>query len=323
MRAATGRGHELTLFNRGKTQPWLFPGVERLVGNRYPEVGTGLSALKGRSWDVTVDLCGQFPRVVEASTELLAGRVSRYVMVSSISAYANFKTAGMDESAPLRPLTKPYVETPDLVEGDWPTYGARKALGEAAVARHFPGRHTIVRPGPICGGDNNDGTGAYWAERLYRDARVLVPGDGTDAVQLIDVRDAGAFLAHAVEQALDGAFNLVGPEKPIDVAAYLDACRRAIGGKGEAVWAGDFPDGIRDMPMIAPYRLVPGHATISNARALAAGLRLRPIEETIRDNWIDHRTRRGVRYDFAAAGIGVDAAREEKMIAALTGAKKG
>jgi 2'-hydroxyisoflavone reductase len=314
VKAAIQRGHEVTLFSRGRTQPWLFGGLEKLTGNRYPETGTGLSALRGRSWDVAIDLCGQYPRVVEASAALLANQVDHYVMVSSISAYASFKTPGVDENAPLRPLTREYVENPDLVEGDWPTYGARKALGEAAVARYFPGRHTIARPGPIVGGDNNDGGGAYWAERLYRDARILVPGDGSDAVQLIDVADVAAFLVRSAERRLEGAYNLVGPERPLNVRGLLDACRRAVGGKGEIVYAGNLPEGMGGMPLIAPYHLVPGHATMRIDRALAAGLTLRPLEETILENWVDHRSRRGNKFDFAAAGMGISPAKEAEFI---------
>lgn len=315
--AATARGHEITLFNRGVTQPWLFPGVEKLKGDRYPDIGVGLAPLGMLTWDVAIDLSGQYPRVVEASTARLADRVGHYVYVSSISAYGSFATPDVDESAPLRTLRREYVESPDLIEGDWPTYGARKALSEAVVTRHFPGRHTILRPGPICGGANNDGSGAYWAERIYRGGPVLVPGDGSDRVQLIDVGDTGDFAVLAAEKRLRGAYNLVGPTEAIDAKAYLAACARVVGREAELVFAGDFPDGINSMPLIPPYRHVPGHATMRNQRAIAAGLRLRPIEDTIRANWIDHRLSRGNAYDYSAAGIGVTAAREAEMIAAL------
>jgi 2'-hydroxyisoflavone reductase len=279
-------------------------------------VGKGLSALQGRHWEVIVDTSGQYPRVVDASTALLQHRSAHYIMVSSISAYASFKAVGLDEGSPLRALGREYSENPDLVEGDWPTYGARKSLGEATVAQRFEGRHTIVRPGPICGGDNNDGTGAYWAERLFRDTSVLVPGRGEDPLQLIDVRDAADFIILAAEQRLQGAFNLVGPETAITVADYMAACRAAVGGRGEIVWAGDFPQELGNMPLIVPFHIAPGHATVRNTRAVAAGLRFRPLADTILSDWIDHRSRRGHLHDFSADGLGVPAAREAELIAA-------
>lgn len=180
VRSALARGHELTLFNRGMTQPNLFPGISRRLGNRFPERGVGLSALNSGEWDAVLDLCDQYPRVVEASAKLLAGRVGRYLFVSSISVYRNFQLTGLDEQAEVRPVPESYEELPDLIENDWATYGGRKVGSENAVSRLFGERATIVLPCSICGGENNGGSGAYWPSRLYHDERVLLPGNGSD-----------------------------------------------------------------------------------------------------------------------------------------------
>lgn len=315
VRAGLARGHDLTLFNRGRTRPDLFPGVTTLRGNRYPDRNGGLGALKGGSWDVVVDLCAYYPRLVEASTQLLEPLAKRYIMVSSISVYSDLKRANVDEAAPRHPLAAAFDELPDLMENDWPTYGGRKAAGEAIVSKAFGDRATILRPCSICGGENNDGSGAYWAARLHRGGRVLLPGDGSDPVQVIDVGDVADFVVLAAERALPGAYNITGPEKPITLREYIASAARMVNSRAQIVWKGDFPRSMYGAPIAAPSSFVPGFATMRNEKARAAGLRFRPLEETLRSNWVDHRARRGDGYDFAKAGVGLSAEQEATLLA--------
>lgn len=316
VRAALARGHDVTLFNRGKTQPGLFPGLKRLIGDRFPEIGAGLAPLETGDWDAVIDLCAYYPRLVEASTRLLAPRVGRYIMVSSISVYSDLRTVGQDETAPVTTLNRPFEELPDLSENDWPTYGGRKAAAEAIVQAAFGERATVLRPCGICGGDNNDGGGAYWTARLHRGGKVLVPGDGTDPVQLIDMADVADFAILAAERSLGGAYNVLGPAKPLTFRECLETSARIANSRAEIVWKGDFPHEMYGLPMVAPFSLVPGFSTMRNDKARAAGLRFRPLEETLRTNWIDHRARRGDDHDFAAAGMGLTSEKEAELMAA-------
>src|SRR5690349_18817329 len=64
---AQARGHELTLFNRGRTRPGLFPGIETLLGDRDPQKAEGLNSLRNKKWDAVIDNSGYFPRLVTAS----------------------------------------------------------------------------------------------------------------------------------------------------------------------------------------------------------------------------------------------------------------
>lgn len=315
VRAGLARGHDLTLFNRGKTRPDLFPGVTTLRGNRYPDRDGGFAALEGKSWDVVVDLCAYYPRLVEASTQYLEPLAKRYIMVSSISVYSDLKRANVDESAVKHKLADTFEELPDLLENDWPTYGGRKAAGEAVVNKVFGDRATILRPCSICGGENNDGSGAYWTARLHRGGRVLLPGDGSDPVQIIDVNDVADFVVLAAERALSGTYNVAGPEKPLTFEEYIAAVARMINSRAQITWKGDFPRAMYGAPIVAPSSFVPGFATMSNEKARAAGLRFRPLEETLRTNWVDHRARRGDAYDFAKAGVGLSAEQEAALLA--------
>jgi 2'-hydroxyisoflavone reductase len=314
VRAGLARGHIITLFNRGKTRPGLFPGVVNLLGNRYPDLGDGLKALQTGRWDAVIDLCAYYPRLVEASAQMLKSRVDRYIMLSSISVYKDFKQPNLDESAAIRPLAEKFDELPDLAENDWATYGGRKAAGEEIVGRVFGERATILRPCTICGGENNDGSGAYWASRLHTDSRILIPGDGSDPVQIIDVGDVADFAILSAERRLSGTFNLVGPEKRLTLREYVASCARVVNSRARVIWKGDFPREMNVFPIAAPFERVPGFATIRNDKARDAGLRFRPLEETLRCNWVDHRARRGDGFDFAAAGMGLSREAESTLI---------
>ena len=65
-----------------------------LGGNRDPAIAPGLAPLATGEWDAVIDTSGYVPRIVGASTELLADRVSRYIFVSSISVYASADRPG-------------------------------------------------------------------------------------------------------------------------------------------------------------------------------------------------------------------------------------
>ena len=164
---ALERGHELTLFNRGKTNPQLFPNVEKLQGDRDPDKGEGLNALRDRAWDAVIDTSGYVPRIVRASAELLAATVRQYLFVSTLSVYADSDQAGLDETAPVATLDD---ETNEDVSR---FYGPLKALCEREVQKAFDERATIVRPGLIVGPGDSSDRFTYWPVRIDRGGEVL------------------------------------------------------------------------------------------------------------------------------------------------------
>ncbi len=203
--AALSRGHELTLFNRGETNPELYPEVEKLRGDRTSD----LSALEGRTWDAVVDVAGYVPGVVRRSAELLRDS-GRYVFVSSISVYANFDEP-WDESGPLAELGDAPA---DELASDYSNYGPLKALCEAEVETVFGERALIVRPGLIVGPHDPTGRFTYWPHRLARGGEILAPAPTDRLAQFIDVRDLGEWMVDAVERELSGVFNATSPGIP-------------------------------------------------------------------------------------------------------------
>lgn len=282
--AARARGHTVTLFNRGKTRPHLFPDLEKLHGDRDPKNGDGLKVLEGRSWDVVIDTSGYVPRVVRASAELLAPNVGHYIFISTISVYKELPRSGMDEDSPVATVEDPTQE--NVREH----YGALKALCEKAVEAAFPGRATLIRPGLIVGPDDPTQRFTYWPVRMARGGEVLAPGDGSDPAQFIDVRDLAEWTILTLENRDLGTFNAVGPDKPLRMRELLEACQKASGSDATFTWADAAfleQQQVRpwmDMPVwIPPGGEMAGMSSVSNARAVARGLKFRPVVDTARD----------------------------------------
>ena len=303
--AALARGDEVTLFNRGETNPELFPEAEKLRGDR----DGGLSALEGREWDAVIDPSGYVPRVVRASAELLRGSVGHYVFVSSASVYAEPYVPGFDESAPTVELENP--ESEDVI-GD---YGALKAACERVVGEVFPDASTNVRAGLIVGPHDQSGRFTYWPLRISLGGPVLAPAPPEQLVQFVDVRDLGAWLVDAAARRVAGTFNATG--EPIRLDTVLAAC-----GDAELVWVDEqflLDQGIgpwMELPLWVP-REAAAFLQMSVASAVAAGLRFRPVEETARDTlaWA-REVGAGLVAETTYGNAGLDPAREAELLAA-------
>jgi len=276
--AALRRGHSLTLFNRGRHNPELFPDVEKLRGHRDGE----LDALRGRRWDAVIDTGVQVPRVVSESASLLAPAVEHYTFISSLWAYRDFPDCpGLDEGMPLRKLDEPH---PERITAE--TFGPIKASGEAAVSAAMPGRALILRPGLIVGPYDPTGRFAYWPRRVAEGGNVLAPGGPEFRVQLIDARDLAAWIVDLLESGRVGTFNATGPVEPLTMGGLLEDCRSVTGGDARFTWIDDeeflLQAGIT-LELSPWIPKAPGVAAVDCSSAVAAGLTFRPPTDTIRD----------------------------------------
>jgi 2'-hydroxyisoflavone reductase len=290
--AARARGHELTLFNRGRTDPRPIAGVAQIHGDREHD----LAGLAGRDWDAVIDTSGYLPRVVRASAETLAGRVGRYVFVSSISAYGAFPEPGLDETAPT--ATDPPPGTEDVREH----YAELKAACERVVGHVLPGGALVIRPGLIVGPHDPTERFTYWVRRLAAGGRVLAPRAPEQPVQLIDARDLAEWIVRMVEARAAGVYNATGPAAPLTFGAMLDRINAAAGGRAELVWVDEArlaEAGVApwdELPLWLDLNRNPdfrGFLAAGIGRALAAGLTFRPLEETVRDTLAWARERPG------------------------------
>lgn len=281
--AALTRGHELTFFNRGQTNPSLYPEVEKLRGDRAGELGL----LVDREWDAVVDTSGYLPDAVRGSAEAVAGS-GRYCFISTISVYADF-SGQVDERSPVAQLGG--LPRDEVTEE---SYGPLKALCEEAVRETFEERALVVRPGLIVGPHDPTGRFTYWPHRLARGGEVLAPGPPERRTQFVDVRDLGSWLVDLCERDVGGTFNATHPG--FTWADLLETCRDVADASSEITWVpsefllehevGEW----MELPLWMADPSMAGADQVDVRRALEAGLVFRPLENTVRGTLVHAET---------------------------------
>jgi 2'-hydroxyisoflavone reductase len=303
--AALARGDDVTIFTRGRLPlPWP-RGVTALAGDRDPRVGPGLAALERGTWDAVVDCSGYVPRVVDAGARLLAGRVSRYIFVSSMSVYAKTDRPLMDERTPVIALDD--ADTEQVIEH----YGGLKAACEAVVDRIFGTRATQVRPGLIVGPFDGSDRFGYWVARFVhphlldvnRPARAIVPAPPKRPIQLVDARDLAAWIVALAARDVAGTYNACSPAFEWTIGALVDALLAAAASPPRPAWVDDdalLAHGVAPwvgLPLWLPASDADsaGFMTMDCSRARDAGLSIRPLARTIEDTaaWLAARDNAG------------------------------
>src|SRR5881396_1395364 len=239
VRYALSRGHKVTVFNRGKTHPGELPKeAEQLVGDRNGQ----LDALKGRKWDVCIDIPTTLPVWVRDTAQVLQGNVDRYVFISTISVYSDNSKPGMDESGPLAEYkgADAMKETPDTLRASrFGLYGPLKVLSEKEAEKWFPGKTLVIRPGLIVGPGDETDRFTYWPVLIDRGDEVLAPGTPNDPVQFIDARDLAEWTIRMAENSETGIYNATGPAKPFGIGGMLDGIKAALNSEAKFTWVSE------------------------------------------------------------------------------------
>lgn len=312
---ALAAGHEVTVFNRGRssTDP---AGARVIHGDR--EVPADLERLAGEAggWDLVVDTCGFAPAVVGRSARVLADRAEAYLFVSSVNAYERWP------AEPITAASRKFACDPDATEGE---YGPLKAGCERAVERHFPGRTITLDAGLILGPHENRGRLTWWLRRIARGAGpVLAPADPKRPIAPIDARDLARVGLTCAAEGSYGAFAVPGPGTE-SMRDLLEACVAATGSAAHLVWAPDeflVEHGVEQWTGLPLWAVAEGEAAavwdIDPGPARAAGLRWRPIAETVHDTWAWLSTAGDLGdLDGLINGHGLAPAREEELLALL------
>ncbi|KRC61200.1 oxidoreductase [Agromyces sp. Root81] len=311
-REAIRRGHAVTSLARGEAGAAAagsaFAAADRSQPGAY-------DAVAGRTWDAVIDVTRQ-PGFARRAAAALADRARHWTFISSGNVYAAQNEPGADESAELMPPLEGDESTAE-------TYGEAKSAIEAVYREALGDRLLVIRPGLITGPGDPSGRGGYWVARAARsDEPMLVPDILDHAVQAIHVDDLVSFTLDAIEQQRTGAFNAVGERTTF--GDWLERSRALAGHAGEVVavspeWLVE--QGVAEWsgPESLPLWIVDPEWNAfldrSNAAAVAAGLRIRPLDQLLGDllEW-----ERGEGLD-RERGAGLSAERERELLAALRG----
>ncbi|MEU3561007.1 NAD-dependent epimerase/dehydratase family protein [Kitasatospora sp. NPDC006786] len=278
--AALAAGHEVTVLHRGRSGAGLLPDATHLIADRDAD----LSALRGRSWDATVDLCAYFPRQVrELAAALDPGAAGRYLLVSSLSVYDAPAAPGFAEDSPLLP-----ADGPEAAEVTAESYGVLKVQCERAAREAFGPQTLLIRPTYVIGPRDYTHRFDHWVQRLARGGEVLAPGRPDAPLQVVDVRDLTAWMLGLLAQGARGAYHAATPP-PFGMGDLLDAVAAAVAPPGTTLtWvsedflrAAGVPE--RALPLWPADPELRATSTADPAAALATGLTLRPVAETARD----------------------------------------
>ncbi len=326
VRYALSRGHKVTVFNRGKTHPGELPKeAEQLIGDRNGQ----LDALKGRTWDVVIDIPTTLPVWVRDAAQILKGNVDRYVFISTISVYSDNSKPGMDETGALAKYTgvDPMKETlQTLRASNYALYGPLKVLSEKEAEKWFPGKALIIRPGLIVGPGDETDRFTYWPVRVDRGGEVMAPGEPSDSVQFIDARDLAEWTIRMVEQGDTGTYNATGPKSRLSMKEMLEGIKKVTKSDARFTWVNaDFliAHNVRpwsDMPVwVAPRGDEVGFSQISVKQAVSKGLTFRSVPETAQATLEWFRKQPAERQATLRAGIKPE---REKEVLALWHASK-
>ncbi len=278
--SALDRNHEVTLFNRGQSNPELYPDIKQIHGDRDGE----LDKLKGQTWDAVIDTCCYYPRIVSASAEFLADKAGHYTFISSISVYGDLSKPGVNEQSPVGIIEDTTIE--EITED---SYGPLKALCEQVVEKQFPDKTLVIRPGLIVGPFDLSDRFTYWVNRISKGGKVLVPKPKDYKMQYIDVRDLSDWIIRMIEDEKIGIFNGIGPDYKLTMQDFLDNCKKILKSDAELIWVSEKflkenkVENWTDLPIWINDKKYQGMLQTDCQKAFSNGLKFRLFEDTIKD----------------------------------------
>ncbi|MDX1941480.1 MAG: NAD-dependent epimerase/dehydratase family protein [Saprospiraceae bacterium] len=307
------RKHQVTLLNRGTSNPGLFPKLELIKCDR--NLGfQDIAALQNRQWDVVIDVWPEAPSLVRQATTFFKDKAQHYIYISSIAVYKDYKTIGLNENAPIYNGSETNPNN---------GYSVNKSICERIVAEVFPNQHSILRPHAIVGTHNPDDAFHFWIVRMHRGGELVAPGSGNDYMQLVDVQDVARWTIECADKRQMGIYNLVGPQEQITFKEFLETCKKTINSNATIHWASEaFLRSNQvyswdDMPLWAPLSEDPGFTQISSDKLKKLGFHYTNLEDTIKIalKWFTEHYPNDYKFGKRYNSAGIAAEREAALIA--------
>ncbi|MDX1806459.1 MAG: NAD-dependent epimerase/dehydratase family protein [Paenisporosarcina sp.] len=275
--AAEKNGHEVVLFNRGKTNQEVFKHLRHIQGDRRKDA----ELVGEEEWDAVFDTCAYSPQDLQPMVDILKNKTKAYMFISTISVYDDYKNGRPHESSS---TFNQNIET-DEVTGV--TYGPLKVMCEKLVNDTFNKLALIIRPCIVVGPNDPTDRFTYYAKQLGKSGKVAVPGgdDPHRKVQWIDVRDMAKWIVQMVEEGKTGTFNVAS--NPLSMNEFINEIASA---DIEKEWISDevleeADLGVQRYPFWMPMSkdFPEGFFVVENQLAVNNGLTFRPLAETAQD----------------------------------------
>ncbi len=299
---AKTNGHEITLFNRGLTDPSSIVGMETITGDR----DTDLYLLDKKEWDAVIDTCGYDPISVDKTVSYLNGRVSLYVFVSSVAVYERPPTNTTIEVTEESPIYRAFSNK-DL--NSFEQFSYNKAMCEQVVLNTFKESALIVRPSMVTGEGDPTNRLAYWLYKFLNNEDIIIPGPNNWRIEYIDVKDLSSWLIKTIEENITGIFNLSGPSPSMTAKQFFNSIINYTKFQKQVFWIdenflidnGTFT--FYSFPLWIPRNL--GVFNINYRKAITNGYKNTSIINTLQDLTFNQR---------ADLNIGINTAKEQQLI---------
>lgn len=188
--------YEITLFNRGQSNPNIFsdvPNLKTVQGDRETD---DIKLIAKEDWDCVIDTSCFYPIPLNDLLERLRGKVGRYVLVSTSSHY-NF-----EEDMPVPTKEDwPLVDCTEAqkIDREMMTYNNRKAECERIISSMDWLDKIILRPALVVGKYDYSDRLYHWFHRVQTQKQLLYPNDGKVRISYSDISDFARIMIQAID----------------------------------------------------------------------------------------------------------------------------
>lgn len=223
--------YDVTLFNRGKRNPGIFPDVKHIEGDRLTD---DIKKLEGLKFDCVVDFAGQYPTSINNILEIFKGNIGRYIFISTCSVY-NFEEAEnykgrIGEDFPVYGCTDEQRDSKEMQ-----FYGHNKAECERVILSKDWLDAIILRPALICGKYDPTDRFYCWLYRAKTQDKILMPESSSSLTQNTFAPDFAHLIIKAIEADEHRKIYNVVTHEPVSIFDVVKTCSKLLNTNPEIV----------------------------------------------------------------------------------------
>lgn len=218
--------YDLTIFNRGITNPDLFPDIKKIIGDRNSD---DVKLIHQVDWDYIIDLSCYFPQSLINILSKLSLNLKKYILISTCSVYQDDKVILCNENALIKKCNQDQFE-----DQSTSSYGNRKAECER-ILQSSKFNFTVLRPDLVYGKYDNTDRFYYWLHQAKKYNKILVPNNGGHLFSLTYVNDLVSTIEKTIIEKLDRDIYNITTITETSIRQILDFTLETIANKPKLV----------------------------------------------------------------------------------------